>query len=417
MNILYILLLFLIILIVILVNLCNYKEHFNANERIVTDNRENVENSLMISNKLLADLIDDIKRTNRINGDVIGIDERIAVVIDPYINYYILKNKIEPEEYKSGIFVCVSAIQMGADKCIWNLSNKTVAYITMTDYLFLQAFIKAYRQDVKKIRIVRIEMNSFNIRGKLFDYLFTYVVIGSNYMNFIKNQKYFINGFDDVDIYRIKAFYPFIEENYATIREYFTEDSNDSYNVYLSNKKTLIPTMKLQIIRAVENFITKLDMPEDYYMKTDREYDVTNNKGNYGCYGNGNIINKFECDSLYNYDGSSKIYYSKWDKKCATNEECPYYKANSKYPNERGGCLNGFCELPVGVKRIGFTKYRDDDVNRPLCYDCEDTSDYDCCANIDDQNGNNDYVFENDFNDRVKYKLNTIISLLDYRES
>ena len=192
MNILYILLLFLIISIVIVVNLCNYKEHFNANERIVTDNRENVENSLMISNKLLADLIDDIKRTNQINGGVVGIDERIAVVIDPYINYYILKNKIEPEEYKSGIFVCVSAIRMGADKCMWNLTNKTVAYITMTDYLFLQAFIKAYRQDVKKIRIVRIEMNSFNIREKLFDYLFTYVVIGSNYMNFIKNQKYFI---------------------------------------------------------------------------------------------------------------------------------------------------------------------------------------------------------------------------------
>ena len=94
MNILYILLLFLIISIVIVVNLCNYKEHFNANERIVTDNRENVENSLMISNKLLADLIDDIKRTNQINGGVVGIDERIAVVIDPYINYYILKNKI-----------------------------------------------------------------------------------------------------------------------------------------------------------------------------------------------------------------------------------------------------------------------------------------------------------------------------------
>ena len=105
------------------------------------------------------------------------------------------------------------------------------------------------------------------------------------------------------------------------------------------------------------------------------------------------------------------------DKKCATNEECPYYKANSKYPNERGGCLNGFCEFPVGVKRIGFTKYRDDSVNRALCYGCEDTSDYDCCANVEDQNGNNDFVFENDFNDRVKYKLNTIISLLDYRES
>ena len=36
-------------------------------------------------------------------------------------------------------------------------------------------------------------------------------------MYYLKEQKYFINGFDDVDIYRIKAFYPFIEENYSIL--------------------------------------------------------------------------------------------------------------------------------------------------------------------------------------------------------
>tara|TARA_B100000795_G_scaffold269969_2_gene261480 strand:- start:14673 stop:15869 length:1197 start_codon:yes stop_codon:yes gene_type:complete len=398
-----------------MINIWNYKEHFNVNEIIVTDNQQNVENSLIISNKLLADLIDNIVSTNRINGKIIGKDSQIAVVIDPYINYYILKNKIQPEEYKRGIFVCISTIRLGADKCMWDLKNKVVAYVTMTDYLFLQAFIKAYRQDVKKIIIVRININ--NIKDKKFDYLFTYVVIGSNYMNFLKSKQVFINGFDDIDIYRIKAFYPFIEENYGSIREYFKKESDDIYNIYLSNKNTLIPTMNLHIIRSTENFITKLDISEDYLADVDKEYYTSNNGGNYGCYGNGNIINKFECDSLYNYQGKSKNYYSKWDKKCSTNEECPYYKANTNYPNERGLCLNGFCELPIGVKRIGFTKYKDDGVNRALCYNCENTTDNNCCANIEDQNGNNDFIFKDDFNDRVKYKLNTIISLLNYRES
>ena len=175
--------------------------------------------------------------------------------------------------------------------------------------------------------------------------------------------------------------------------------------------------MSLDIVKSVENFITRLKMPDDYLEAVDNNYDKANNIGNYGCYGNDKVTNKFECDSFYKYDGSIKDYYSKWDKKCSQNEECPYYKANKNYPNDRGGCNDGFCELPVGVKRIGFKKYIDTDVNRPLCYNCSDTTSYDCCANIEDKNGNTDYVFKNDFSDRNKNELNTIISLLNYRES
>jgi len=175
--------------------------------------------------------------------------------------------------------------------------------------------------------------------------------------------------------------------------------------------------MSLDVINLVENFITRLKMPEDYLEAVDRENEKGANTGNYGCYGNDKITNKFECDSLYNYDGTVKKYYSKWDKKCTKNEECPYYKSNKNYPNNRGGCKDGFCEFPVGIKRIGFKKYRDTDVNSPLCYNCGDTTDYDCCANIENDNGNNDYVFENDFNDRKDNNLKTIISSLNYRVS
>jgi hypothetical protein len=151
-------------------------------------------------------------------------------------------------------------------------------------------------------------------------------------------------------------------------------------------------------------------MPEDYLEAVKETYDVSKKGGYYGCYGNNNIVNKFECDSYYNIDGTPKKYYSLWDKKCDADIECPYYKSNKNYPNNRGGCINnGFCEFPVGVKRLGFNKYIDTDFHKPLCYNCDN----------DENAGNNkpiDYVFEDDFREREKNNLNTIISLLDYRD-
>ena len=248
------------------------------------------------------------------------------------------------------------------------------------------------------------------------------MVIGSEYMNYICNLRYYINGMKDVDIYRIKAYYPFIKENYNTVKYYYIktkEAANPNNiidkpnNIYISSDYSLLPIMSYNIVSSVENFITRLEMPSDYLEAVKENYNVSdiNNKGMgfHGCYGNSEIKNKFECDSYYNIDGTSKNYYSLWDKKCVKNDECPYYKSNNNYINNRGGCINnGYCEFPVGVKRLGFTKYSDTDLNKPLCYNCD---------NIED-NGNQkkpDYVFENDFDERVKYKLNTIISLLDYR--
>lgn len=70
-----------------------------------------------------------------------------------------------------------------------------------------------------------------------------------------------------------------------------------------------------------------------------------------------------------------------WDSPCESNEECPFYLKNKNYPNKRGGCVNGYCEFPLGLKRIGYTKYYDviNENNHPICDDCEDEDDIYCC--------------------------------------
>jgi hypothetical protein len=56
-----------------------------------------------------------------------------------------------------------------------------------------------------------------------------------------------------------------------------------------------------------------------------------------------------------------------WDKECKANEDCPFYQANKNYPNNFGGCQNGYCQLPVGMKKIGYKHYGKE---KPLCYNC-----------------------------------------------
>ena len=408
------------------------KEDFAVNDPIIiTDNLLNIKEAdkeistkyIIVNSKFLGRIIDNVKKTNLLNKNTIGIDEipsnaNIQLLVDPYINYYILNNKAETNNYKEGIFVCVSNNVMREEDCVWKLDGKVVAYLYMSDYLFLQALIKGYNLDSNNIYFKRIKLDDLKNPNKIFDYLFTYMVLGSEYMNYICNQRYYVNGMKDLDINRIKAYYPFINENYNTVKYYYSKineakDANDekkSNDIYLSTVNSLLPIMRYNIVSSVENFITRLEMPADYleavkesYYKTDKN---TMGGGFYGCYGNSEVNNKFECDSYYKIDGTPKNYYSLWDKKCVANEECPYYKSNSNYLNNRGGCINnGFCEFPVGVKRLGFTKYTDTDLNKPLCYNCIDN----------EMPKKPDYVFENDFNDRVKYNLNTIISLLDYR--
>jgi hypothetical protein len=389
--------------------LSELQENFADTKYVVIDNNLNVDgrsNIVGVTNAIYTQIIDSIKVKNTIDKQILGIDSRqISLYIDPYIDYYIFDNTKNEADYKDGIFICLSHTKMN-DDCIWNLEGKTVAYLFLSDYLFIQALIKGYRLDINNVKLKKITLNDLNSSYKTFDYCMTYAVIGSEYMQALDDCLYYKNGFKDVSIERLKTYHPFLIENYNNMRYYFNDNMKRAYVDGTEN--ILIPMMKYKIVENVENierFITRLNIPEDY-VRGSKSYDF-----GYACYGNVNISdNKYECNSFYNVDGTPKTYYSLWDKQCKVNTDCPYYKANQNYPNERGGCNDDFCEFPVGIKRLGFIKHDATGLNSPMCYGCDDVSDLECCSKQE----NPDYVFDNDFNDRQKYDLNTIISLLDY---
>jgi len=100
-----------------------------------------------------------------------------------------------------------------------------------------------------------------------------------------------------------------------------------------------------------------------------------------------------------------------WDAPCQVNNDCPFYKANKNYSNEFGKCdkETGFCEMPLGVIPIGFTKYGKIE---PNCYNCNITSkDSKCCGTQMDaikadtvKYKSPDYIFNNDEAIRNQFK-------------
>jgi len=131
---------------------------------------------------------------------------------------------------------------------------------------------------------------------------------------------------------------------------------------------------------ATDTVLQKIDTPQS--KTSDQEY---------RCVGDPTIKNKGLCNSIYDASRNLKRFKTVWDKPCVENTECPFYQANKSYPNYRGGCNDGFCEMPIGVTRIGFTKYE----GKPMCHGCS-LSKPDCC----DLQASPDFAFELDFDAR-----------------
>ena len=180
------------------------------------------------------------------------------------------------------------------------------------------------------------------------------------------------------------------------ILEKFTTGDIDTDNVLepFTNNNLLSSVELENKILSDKADIKKLvdDQKTDYNDRITRQYSCYKGKGN----------NEAECSDNKDLEGISKPP-GVWDYKCMTNEECPFYKMNKNYPNERGGCINGMCEMPLNVKQNSPHTYSLDPKYRPYCHKCIG-NDFRCCDLQNDKKIFNldtpDYMFKKDYAER-----------------
>ena len=143
--------------------------------------------------------------------------------------------------------------------------------------------------------------------------------------------------------------------------------------------------------------------------KADEEQNLELNEKKRGyCFGKDSL----DKDSCISYTPSGGV--GIWDTPCKYNEECPFYKKNINYPNNRGGCKNGFCEMPVGINRLGYKEYNEGRIDNAVCYNCKKTDSctgFDCNRCCEEQKDTRkypnlkspDYAFHQDYFERIKY--------------
>ena len=166
---------------------------------------------------------------------------------------------------------------------------------------------------------------------------------------------------------------------------------------------------KKNYFKLADTFNSDINLDKDEinkFIELKQKKQVYEHDNNYCFFKNAN--DKNNCISVSKDNNSLGIY----DSPCLYNEDCPYYKKNKNYPNSRGGCNNGYCEMPTNVKLVGYKEFIDG--NKPICYNCKKTDGCKgmecnmCCEEQKDSKlypnlNSPDYAYFNDYNHRMKY--------------
>ncbi len=195
-----------------------------------------------------------------------------------------------------------------------------------------------------------------------------------------------VNGFFDVSAKRFKIKGKTIE------------------GVELSSGMIIIMTHQQ---RPYENGTYTVLMVGDDYSHLVQTSRTPSSKNNYSyvCYGNQSIQSKGLCESPFDELGQPKRKQTVWDRPCILDTDCPFFQANKNYPNYRGGCIDGRCEMPIGMQSISYQKY--DPKSKPICHRCKTANNAYCCEEQKDRKNypqlkTPDYAFELDFFERLE---------------
>lgn len=295
-------------------------------------------------------------------------------------------------------------------ECMYEFKGKKIGYMDRMDRHFITTVLLAYRIPKEQVEMVEVPMTEWERLGKYMDaqkidMIVAHFVQDSYFRLFLKNQYIAVSGWGNIDINRLAVFNPFLSKTELDLKGLFMGGDRNNQALVMDREKNgpvikmsinMYALTNVQIPQVTEEFITRLEISDDMYDPSFR------------CYGDDNIEQKALCVSPFNAQGDVKRVPTKWDRPCVQDSDCPFFQANKRYPNKRGGCLKGgICEMPTGVLRTAFRTYNAENEYSPFCYQCSDPADKQCCKNQPSP----DYVFANDLQERTKAGLPTFVSV------
>lgn len=348
--------------------------------------------------------------------------ESVLIALDPYLYELKWKKLAFPvvAQGPSGYFVALSSPSTAfKTECSYNLYGKKIAYMTESEKLLIQAILHSYRIPSTSVQLIAITQKDVLDLPKMldtkFDVFITYVIPNSLYFSMLRSLPVSLMGWQKIDMDRLRIYHPFVAKTTnIDIKSTFASPSPRSLIMVMDREKdSHLLEMKLNlylaygkkpVLSSKETFITRL------------AYDQELEDPAFQCYGDLTIANKEVCNSAYDVSGMPKARKTTWDRPCFQDEECPFFKANKNYPNSRGGCIRGRCELPIGVYRKSYRHFVDELPYTPICYQCKDPSNANCCEDQKDREKyedlkSPDYAFRNDKNDRIQAKLPYFVSI------
>ncbi len=352
-------------------------------------------------------------------------------------NYFDIRNEYTNQKLKTLIIDFIFKNTSNKKGNYNHINNLNFRQLKMVSYDFWSGFtgenINISILDKYLILFINKINNIIYSKNLDDDYLFRYfILINRNYINISKNDNNNIFKINVIiNIWRLYKYTGFqinlvflIENKLMIIQDIkiignffdsdiiFEKENQDIKTLFLKQLNPfyfLYPYFKLNnfskeiskgYLLQIKNSPIIFPIDKQIFWIWKRYFHIINNLYSFSfqCFGSSGF-NLFDCMSSKNIIGKKKKK-GIWDKPCLNNKECPFYKANKNYKNNFGGCINGYCQMPVGVNRIGFHFYTN--LINALCYNCKDKNNFNCCQdqleNISLYPGlkSPDYVFSGD---------------------
>lgn len=250
-----------------------------------------------------------------------------------------------------GHFLALTSVMTGIEMdCGYQWVGKAIGYTCRSSLLFVLSVLHGHRISPNAVRLVNVPTKywqKFELILGVIDVIVTFAIPDSSHMSLLIRQNINIMGFQRIQLERLRLTMPDVSLERVSLDEMV---DGGIARVLARERQTLLPTLQLVAV-VLHGPAPTLEGFENMYR----------------CFGDDKIFTRTACESAYDVSGIRKPFRTVWDRKCVSDNDCPF---NTR---RRGGCdkNTGECEMPVGVRRLSYRKFETRPPFQPFCFNSD----------------------------------------------